>query len=240
MGLEEVLSNLERKDMSFLWKRRLTVIAFCIRMFLVGVEYSIILPSVWLYLKTFKVETWFLGVVVAVYSVAAMISLPLVGRVFDKTRRTKEILFITNLFELVGSLLYALPFSPWFILIGRFIAGCGDGFFSAASGEITHIFPASKRTGIFALLELGRVLGITLGPALNFFLEDVDFYIGKWHIFYGPAPGLFMVIIWILMQFITMFMVFDLSKYEVGDFEEFEEIGMVCRAAHHPPSKPWK
>ncbi len=235
MGLDEVLQNLERKDMSFVWKRRLTVSAFCIRMFLVGVEYAIILPSVWLYLRSFKVETWFLGCVVAAYSVAAMISLPVVGRVFDKTRRTKEILFVMNLFEFVGSLLYALPFSPWLILTGRFIAGLGDGFYAAASGEITHVYPAAKRTGIFALLEVGRVLGITLGPSLNFFLQDINFNIGKWHINYGPAPGLFMAFVWIIMQLITIFMVFDLSKKEVAEEEEYEEINLETKKQPEEP-----
>ena len=238
MGLDDILENLERKNVSFVWKRRLTVTAFCIRMFLIGVEYAIILPSVWLYLKTFQVKTWFLGLVVAVYTVAAMISLPIVGRLFDKTRRTKEIMFVMNTFEFVGSLIYAMPFSPWLMLVGRFLAGLGDGFFAAANGEITRVFPASKRIGVFALLEVGRVLGITFGPSLNFFLENIDFYIAKWHIFYGPAPGLFMAIIWLLMQVVTFFMVFDLSKHEVGEeIEHFTEIQLETKKKPDDPDK---
>eukprot|EP00794_Sanderia_malayensis_P017599 gene17599-19352_t len=228
-GLDDLLERMERKDMSFVWKRRLTVITFCIRMFLVGVEYAIILPSVWLYLRSFKVETWFLGFVVSCYAFAAMISLPIVGRIFDKTRRTKELLFLTNTFEIIGSLLYALPFSPWLIVVGRLIAGLGDGFFAAASGEITHVYPAAKRTGIFALMEIGRVLGITLGPALNFFLQNIDFNLGKWHINYGPAPGLFMAVVWLMMQVVTVFMVFDLSKDNIEEEEAYEEINLETK-----------
>ena len=237
MGLDSFREKLERRDMSFVWKRRLTVTAFCMRMFIVGVEYAIILPSVWLYLKNFKTGTWFLGLVIAAYAIAAMISLPIVGRVFDKTRRIKEILFVMNLFEFLGSLIYALPFSPWCILAGRFIAGLGDGFYSAASGEVTHIFPASKRTSIFALLEVGRVLGITLGPSLNFFLQNVDIHIGSWHIYYGPAPGLFMAIVWLLMQIVTTFMVFDLSKKEVDEYEGFTEIQLETKKKPDDPDK---
>jgi len=236
MGLDDVLENLERKSESFVWKRRLTVTAFSIRMFLVGVEYAIILPSVWLYLKTFNVKTWFLGLVVAVYTVAAMISLPVVGRLFDRTRRTKEILYVMNSFEFIGSLIYALPFSPWLMLVGRFIAGLGDGFFAAANGEITRTFPAAKRIGVFALLEVGRVLGITIGPSLNFFLENIDFYISKWHIFYGPAPGLLMAVVWLLMQVATFFMVFDLSKHEVAEeAESFVEIKLQTKKKPDEP-----
>lgn len=238
MGLDSIIQNLEKKNMSFVWKRRLTVTAFCIRMFLIGVEYAIILPSVWLYLKTFNVKTWFLGLIVAAYSVAAMISLPIVGRLYDKTRRTKEILLAMNTFEFLGSLIYALPFSPWLLLTGRFLAGLGDGFFAAANGEITQVYPASKRIGVFALLEVGRVVGVTLGPSLNFFLEDVDFYISKWHIFYGPAPGLFMAVVWLLMQLVTFFMVFDLSKNEVEEeMEHFTEIKLETKKRPDEPDK---
>ena len=238
MGLDEMLENLERKDMSFVWKRRLTVTAFCIRMFLIGVEYAIILPSAWLYLKTFKVETWFLGLAVAVYTISAMVSLPIAGRVYDKTKRTKEIMLVMNLFEIVGSLIYALPFSPWLILLGRSIAGLGDGFFAAASGEITHVFPATRRIAIFALLEVGRVLGITFGPSLNFFLQNVDFRIAKWHVFYGPAPGLFMAIIWIIMEIVTFFMVFNLSKQEIEEkAESFTEIKLETKKRPDDPDR---
>ena len=238
MGLDEILENLERKNVSFVWKRRLTVTAFCIRMFLVGVEYAIILPSVWLYLKTFNVKTWFLGLVVAVYTIAAMISLPVVGRLYDRTRRTKEILYVMNTFEFLGSLIYALPFSPWFMLFGRFLAGLGDGFFAAANGEITRTFPSSKRIGVFALLEVGRVIGITIGPSLNFFLENIDFHIADWHIFYGPAPGLLMAIVWLLMQAVTFFMVFDLSKGEVAEeAESFTEIKLETKKKTASPDE---
>ena len=220
--MDAFLENLERKDVSFVWKRRLTVIAFCIRMFLIGVEYGIILPSVWLYLKTFNVETWFLGLVVASYTAAAMLCLPIVGRVFDKTKRTKELIMVMNMFEFVGNIIYALPFSPWLPLCGRFIAGLGDGFFAAASGEICHVFPGQKRTGIFALLEVGRVLGITLGPSLNFFLQKVDFKIGGWHINYATAPGLFMALVWFLMEIVTIFMVYNLSKQKLEEKDDTE------------------
>jgi len=203
--------GLER-DPVFLRKRKATVACFIIRMFLLGAEYAIILPSIWLYLRTFDVEPWFLGIVVAVYPTAGVVSLPVVGFFFDKTKRTRLMILVLNAFEIVGNVIYSLPISQWFVFFGRMFAGFGDGFYAIASSEIVFTYPASQRTGIYALLELGRVLGITFGPALNFFLEKVDFSIGIWRIDYGTAPGLFMALLWILSQILTLYYVSDLSR----------------------------
>lgn len=199
------------KDPVFLRKRKATLICFFIRMFLLGAEYAIILPSIWLYLKRFNVETWYLGIVVAIYPTAAVVSLPIVGRVFDKTKRTKELILVLNMFEIIGNVIYAIPYSKWFIFIGRCLAGLGDGFYACATSEIVHTYPLASRTGALALLELGRVLGLTFGPAFNFFLVKVDFKIGRWSIDSGTSPGLFMAILWLLSEIITIFYTSNLS-----------------------------
>lgn len=200
------------KDPVFLRKRKTTLICFFIRMFLLGAEYAIILPSIWLYLKRFNVPTWYLGLVVAIYPTAAVLSLPVVGRIFDKTKRTKELILVLNVFEIVGNIIYAIPYSKWFIFIGRFFAGLGDGFYACATSEIVYTYPLESRTGALALLELGRVLGLTFGPAFNFFLVRVNFQIGNWSIDSGTSPGLFMAILWILSQIITMVYISNLSS----------------------------
>ena len=214
------------KDPVFLRKRKATLICFFIRMFLLGAEYAIILPSIWLYLKRYPdIRPWFLGIVIAIYPTSAVLSLPVVGRIFDKTKRTKELIIVLNLFEIVGNIVYALPFSKWLIFLGRFLAGLGDGFYACATSEIVHTYPLSSRTGALALLELGRVLGLTFGPALTFFLVKVDFSMGKWTIDNGTAPGLFMAILWILAQLISVFYISNLSLL-------IEE-----RAKYHPNMK---
>ena len=200
------------KDPVFVRKRKATLACFIIRMFLLGAEYAIILPSIWLYLKTFGVKPWFLGLVVGVYPAAALFSPPVVGYVFDKTKRTKEIILVLNAFEIAGNIVYALPFSHWLVFFGRMLAGFGDGFYACANAEITFTFPQTKRTGMLAFIELGRVLGLTVGPALNFFLSKVYFYIGEWRVDYGTSPGLFMALLWILAEVLTVFYTSDLSK----------------------------
>ncbi|XP_066911915.1 uncharacterized protein [Clytia hemisphaerica] len=225
------------KDPVFLRKRKATLICFFIRMFLLGAEYAIILPSIWLYLKRYPdVKTWFLGIVVAIYPTSAVLSLPVVGRIFDKTKRSKELIIVLNTFEIVGNIIYALPFSKWLIFAGRFFAGLGDGFYACATSEIVHTYPLSSRTGALALLELGRVLGLTFGPALNFFLVKVDFTMGKWTIDNGTAPGLFMAILWLLAQLISVFYISNLSLL-IEERAKYQPNMQLDRRGNVPPTE---
>lgn len=200
------------KDKVFLRKRKLTLMVIVLRMFLVGVEYAVMLPSIWLYLKRFNVHPWFLGVVVAINPAAGVLSLPTTGRVFDKTKRTRALIFITNIFEIFGNIVYSLGFSKWCVFLGRMFAGFGDGFYVIATSEIVFTYPVSRRTGIYSLLELGRFLGIVFGPVVNFLFAEIDFSIGSWRIDKGTSPGIFMAGLWIILQVIVMYFVSDLSR----------------------------
>ena len=200
------------KDPVFLRKRRATLLCFSIRMFLLGAEYAIILPSIWLYLKKFDSQTWFLGLVVAVYPLAAVLSMPIVGRFYDRTKRAKEAILVLNFFEIAGNIVYALPYSQWLPFFGRFFAGLGDGFYSVANSELVFTYRSSERTSVYAMMEVGRVLGLTIGPAFNFFLQKVDFSIGSWRIDFGTSPGLLMTLFWILMQVLTVFFTSNLAR----------------------------
>lgn len=47
----------------------------------------------------------------------------LVCRFYDKTRRSLLLISLSNLFELVGSIMYWFGVSPWFLLSSRLVAG---------------------------------------------------------------------------------------------------------------------
>lgn len=212
MELKEKLILKMESDRLFLLKRRLLVLCFSIRMFFIGVEYSVILPSCLLYMKTFDVSEIFMGLVVAAYPFAGMISLPIVGRIYDKTKRTRELFIILNFLQIVGNIIYAIPFSIWLPLSGRFLAGLGDGFAACAAGEITYTYPKSYRTGILSLMELGRVLGLVVGPAVTFFIGKKTYYLWTWRLDYATMPGVVMAFCWLLYELLTFCFVFNVSK----------------------------
>jgi MFS family permease len=59
------------------------------------------------------------------------------------------------------------------------IAGFGEGYVSAIWAELARITTEEERTRYFALLKVSYLLGLVLGPALNLFLMEFDFYIGN-------------------------------------------------------------
>ena len=196
----------------FQLKKKLIVMSFILRYFLMGVEYSIILPTALLYMKSFGAGPFMSGLTIAAYPIAAIISLPVFGYFYDRTKRLKELLLLLNFFEALGNLIYALPFSIWLPVLGRFISGIGDGFLALTVGELTYLYVDNQRLGILSLLELGRVLGLIIGPSFNFLIEGRSIQVVSWKLDNNTLPGVVMAIMWTILEFLTFFCVFNLAK----------------------------
>ncbi len=200
------------KTLTFVQKRNLTLFAFSMRMLFMGVEYAVIFPSVWLYLKIFHVDYWYLGLVLSAYNMVGIVSTILVGRLADATRRIRLTGFIWNLTEIAGNFVYAMHFHFTLPLFGRMIAGFGEGYISAMWGELARVTTKEQRTRYFAILKGSNLLGAAIGPALNLFLKHFNFYIGSWHIDFRTSPGFFMGIVWMVVTLIMLAFVHDLSS----------------------------
>jgi len=196
----------------FQLKKRLLIMSFILRFFLMGVEYSIILPTAILYMRTFQAGPFMTGVTIAAYPAAAIISLPLFGYLYDRTKRLRELLLLLNFFEALGNLLYALPYAIWMPPLGRFVAGIGDGFLALTVGELTYLYPDKKRLGILSLMEFGRVLGLIIGPSFNFLIEDKTIQLQTWILDNNTLPGVVMALLWTMLELITVTCVYNLAK----------------------------
>ncbi|XP_002154672.2 uncharacterized protein LOC100207622 [Hydra vulgaris] len=195
-------------------QKSLLMFSFFIRMFFCGVEYSVILPSVIPYMKSLHSSNLKIGIAVGIYPFASMFALPVFGFLYDKTKRLKEIMLLQNFFQISGNLLYALHYSEYFPIAGRFVAGLGDGFSACAIGEMTAIYSNSKRVGMMSIIESGRVFGLIIGPALNVFISNHSFVIDHWILDYKTLPGVSMAFGWFLMSLITIFCVTNISLRE--------------------------
>jgi MFS family permease len=194
-----------------------------------GVEFAVIFPSVWMYLKIFNADYWYLGLVLSAYNMIGIVSTLLVGHLADRTGRIRFMGFLWNIAEIAGNLIYALHFHVLFPLIGRMISGFGEGYISAMWGEIARITTEEQRTRYFAILKGANLLGTAIGPALNLFLKEFDFYIGHWHIDFRTSAGFFMGAVWVALTIVMMGMVFDLSAelQRKGKLKEFQRTGRL-------------
>ena len=81
------------------WTTRTAIAAF----FLVGgIEYSVVLPTLWDFLRGKGGEEWLYGLTLAAFSISNLFTGPLYGVVFDMTHQTKLIVLVANLFEIGG------------------------------------------------------------------------------------------------------------------------------------------
>ena len=200
-----------------LWKikRRNTFVSFCVLACCLGTEYSIIIPSLWFYLtdviKVKEAKTFY-GVILAVYYISAIIGSFTITWIADRTRRIRLIMLILIMCEVIGNILYSVPTSPYFPLIGRFIQGLGDINMSIITAEIARSFQTQDICPKISTIVTCFSITFVIAPAMNVAFKYIDINVLGWQINYGNLPGLFMAVCFICVLITTYFFVSDLSK----------------------------
>ncbi|XP_069829555.1 major facilitator superfamily domain-containing protein 8-like [Dendropsophus ebraccatus] len=197
-------------DILLLRKRKLTNAAIGFIFLLSGIEYAVILPTVWLYLQSLNAQPFFLGLVLSAFSLTELLSGPVFGYWSDSTGRTKHVILLSNCFEIAGNFMYFVGMSKWFLLGSRLVAGVGAGAGASIFGYLTRCSSSKDRIPVFAMAMACRQAGLLIGPAFNVFLRYCTFQIGPFHVDKFSAPGIFMCALWTLMQFVVIFMFYDL------------------------------
>ena len=106
------------------------------RVFLDGAEEFFILPTAWYYIDSFGETKAFLGFVLSAYSISAVFVGPIVGRLADRFGKIKCIATTCFALHVVGNLVYSMPISAYFPLMGRFISGMGNAVAGMFYGQI--------------------------------------------------------------------------------------------------------
>ncbi|KAF4083083.1 hypothetical protein AMELA_G00135900 [Ameiurus melas] len=209
--------------MDYRRKRKLTFITIGLIFLLSGVEYAVILPTIWRLLQTLDAAPYFLGLSLSAFSLSGLLSGPLFGFWSDRTQGAKKIILFANCFEIIGNFMYFIGFSKWLLLSSRFVAGIGTGAGSSIFGFLTRITAPEDRSSVFAAVMACRQVGLLIGPAFNIFLRLCDFQLGPFVVNKYTAPGIFMCVLWLLLQLIVLLMYWDLSGRNEGSEEEKQE-----------------
>ncbi|XP_078521544.1 major facilitator superfamily domain-containing protein 8-like isoform X1 [Lissotriton helveticus] len=209
--------------MDFQKKRKLTNITIGIIFLLGGIEYAVILPTIWSYLQTLDAEPYFLGLGLSAFSFSGLLVGPLFGHWSDRTGRTKAAILFANMFEIVGNFMYFMGFSKWLLLASRFVAGIGTGAGASIFGYLTLSTSSQERATVFAVVMACRQAGLLIGPAFNLFLRFCNFRLGPFEVNKFTSPGLFMCLLWTLLQFLVVFMYYDLKPLPPTDPDPKQE-----------------
>uniref|UniRef100_A0A672HGC3 Major facilitator superfamily domain-containing protein 8-like n=1 Tax=Salarias fasciatus TaxID=181472 RepID=A0A672HGC3_SALFA len=232
-------------------KRNLTFLSIGLIFMLSGIEYAVILPTIWRYLQILEAPPYFLGLGLSAFSLSALLTGPLFGFWSDRSKTTKSIVLLSNVFEILGNFMYFIGYSKWLLLSSRLVAGVGAGAGSSIFGFLTRSTRPDERAGVFAAIMACRQVGLLLGPAFNLFLRLCDFRLGPFVVNKYTSPGIFMCLLWVLVQFVVLAMYWDVPPLgpEAGavmmemkreEEEEDEEAPLLMGSADEEPVHTYK
>ena len=125
------------------------------------------------------------------YSCSSTLQGSICGRLIEKYRKMRLYVNITLVLQIVGSLVYVIPFSPAHLLIGSSIAGAGDTFSSTSSGQTVRLFDSHQATSNLWKIAAAYLVGFALGPGLGILFKNISFDIWLIHVDYTNFVGIF-------------------------------------------------
>ncbi|KAN0032365.1 hypothetical protein ACTFIV_006258 [Dictyostelium citrinum] len=169
--------------------------------FVANVEYGIVMPSLLNYLESINGNSNSLGWALAVFSIAQVCFLPIVGIWADK-RTMKESFIACLIVGVIGNIVYAMAIDPYMVIAGRFIAGIGSSNMALTNSYIAAVSTKEQRTKFMGIINGINAFGLVAGPAFNLGIGEVNFnfWIGKLHFIFDPlrTPG------WLLALFLFL------------------------------------
>lgn len=125
--------------------------------------FSLILPLLPYYAKTFQADNFTTGILVASYAVAQLIGAPILGRLSDRFGR-RPILLVSIFGTFLGFLLLGFATTLWMLFASRIIDGLTGGNLSIAQAYITDVTDSKSRAQGLGLIGAAFGIGFIFGP----------------------------------------------------------------------------
>ena len=204
-------------------KRESTYRVFCILAIFLGAEYSMIVPSLWFYLrgvvKTDHIKIYY-GTAFAIYYLASILSGLTISVYVDRTRNLKPVMLTLIAFEIFGSCMYAVYYSVYFPIVARFIQGFGDVNMSLMTAEIARVFPREECTRKLSNIVACFSGAFIISPGLGIVFKYIDFEIAGYEVNFGNFPGLLMAVLFSCIFIVANYKCHNLSKeYDLKEQE---------------------
>lgn len=152
--------------------KRLFSIIFVVFIDLLG--FSLILPLLPYYAKTFQASEFVTGLLVASYAAAQLIGAPILGRLSDRYGR-RPLLLASILGTFLGFLLLGFANTLWMLFAARIIDGFTGGNLSIAQAYITDVTDAKDRSKGLGMIGAAFGLGFIIGPVTGGLLSQYGY-----------------------------------------------------------------
>lgn len=183
-------------------------------MFISGVEYAVVFPSLWEYLQSLGVpssSSQWLGITLSAMTFTDIFSSLVVGRILDTRPKIKLMVAALNLPQIVGACLYLFANSPLLLLASRLVSGLGKAISIVFLTDVCRSTEKNDRTSVLLLFNIAFQVGLLLGPAANLLLSLVDLTTPFGRLTKLNSPGLLLCFLWLLFSFLVCSLYTDLT-----------------------------
>ena len=194
--------------------RRTSLSIIHLFMFISGVEYAVVFPSLWEYLQSLGVpssSTQWLGITLSAMTLTDIFSSLVVGRILDTRPGIKFMVIALNLPQIAGACLYLFANSPLLILGSRLVSGLGKAISVVFLTDVCRSTEKNDRTPVLLLFNIAFQVGLLLGPAANLALSLIDLATPLGRLTKLNSPGLLLWLLWILFSFLVCALYTDLT-----------------------------
>jgi len=152
------------------------------------------------------------GLMYAASYLPCLLFITVVAHLGDKYRRIKLIIFILNFVTIIGSIVYLIPNSPMYLLLGRFLTGFNIAARPLMTGEMARVYNQDELGTKIQIFRGTYVFGKASGTLLVALFLNTDFFLGSIHIQYANISSLIIFCLTCFAQLLVVLFVHDLSK----------------------------
>ncbi len=175
-------------------KKRLLTVFLVVFVNLLG--FSIILPLLPFYAESFGASPTVVGLLVAIYAAAQMVSAPVMGRLSDRYGR-RPLLLVSVFGSVIGFVILGLAQTLLVLFLARLFDGITGGSISIAQAYITDITDEKNRSRGLGLIGAAFGLGFILGPALGGILSQWGYAVPAFAAAGISLINFFMILFWL-------------------------------------------
>jgi MFS family permease len=128
--------------------------------------FAMILPLLPFYALDLAITPQLIGVIIASFSIAQLMSAPLWGRVSDRYGR-RPALLVGLTASAISYVVFGFANSFWLLLASRFIQGAGGGTTGVLHAYVADTVPPEDRTRSLGWLSAATSAGVMIGPVVG-------------------------------------------------------------------------